>query len=603
MPLPLTASTSTTTVTIPALPVALDVLAKGAVVEARVIAGQDSGMVRLAVTVGDTTLDVNAKLPMPLPSGTEVSLRALQATTQGDSATFRLIAVNGKPLSLAVADPMLGTRNSATSVATVAADGKPGISGASMGSEGIGATSTIGVGKPIQAVVLRSDVLQDSQGKSDLMNAGTRLTVRLTRIVLPQVGNGNARAGGSISPSSLTSSVGGQVTTPNTAGEGATVVVGQAAAKYAAMGKISGVQTPATSQVAGATPGVGGMASPTSVPMGSPPSSGQTTLPSGQASQPQASSASLPTGAPAASSQATHIGALTGTVVGHSAVGQPTIQTPNGLMSLDVRAPLPNGTQVTLNVLSSTPPQSSGVAFGTGTPVLGQASPWTTLDALWQTIGQSDPQAAARLVAGLPQPGPHMLANLASAMAAVRAGDVQGWLKFPDSDGRSATKASGRIGKLTEQLAEDVREASQSTRKPAGEWRAYTLPFFPGGGAIDRIQMLVRRAPNQEDEEAQAERRIRAASDIRFLLDVTLSRLGEMQLDGLVNDKARSLDLMIRSRQNLPDTLPKELLGLFTSSLSAVGYTGSLNFRVTSQFIAPDDVIAGDANIASSVEV
>jgi len=586
-------------------------LPKGTTVEAQVVNGLDNGNVRLQVAVGETVTSVEAKLPAALPSGTNLTLRVQQVGQAGDTVAMRLTAVNGKPLvlgGLAHHDPALALRNVTqagvlTGQATQAAQGVSSATGqnippASAGTESLGATSTIGVGKPISALVLRNDLMKGDADKADIMNTGTRLTVRLTRIAMPDIagvpnrnvsgklasGQG-AQLGGGQSPSAPAAPV-GQFASGVVSGGGATVVPGQAAAKYAAMGQFS----PS-----------GGLAS----------SSGTTIQQSAGAGQaanqvsPQVSStgSGVPSANPAAGPAVSVLSSLRGTVVGHSAVGQPTVQTSNSLIALDIRAPLPAGTQINFDVLTATPPQPGATAaiVGGGFAATSQVNPWTTLDALWQTASQTNPQTAARLASALPQPGAHMLANLVASMGALRSGDVQNWLKLagdPQDDDRSG----GRIKKLVDRLTDDVREAGQSARRPVGEWRAYSLPFF-ANGEIDKIQMVVRRAPDQEDDEARQEQRSRAKHDVRFLMDISLSRLGEMQLDGLVNNVAKSFDLVIRTHDSLPEGMTKDILGVFNSSLSAVGYTGSLNFRVTSDFVIPEDVISAGNNNASGVEV
>jgi hypothetical protein len=68
---------------------------------------------------------------------------------------------------------------------------------------------------------------------------------------------------------------------------------------------------------------------------------------------------------------------------------------------------------------------------------------------------------------------------------------------------------------------------------------------------------------------------------VRFLIDMQMSRLGALQLDGFV--QPNKLDMIVRSENRLPDGLPNELRTGFIRALEAVGYTGTLNFQVGHQ--------------------
>ncbi|WP_337995965.1 hypothetical protein [Oleispirillum naphthae] len=579
-------------------------LPRGTPLEARILAVAADGAAQVSATLPDgSTVTVEARLPLPLPEGAELLLRTAQAA--GDAATLRLAAVNGLPLARVLADPAFALKSAASAAPAQGAAAAQEASAAP-------AASTIGVGRPVPALVLRGDVMQDAaaQGAPLTLVPGTRLSVRLTRISLPETAPPAAPAGAAAAP-------------------GGAPAASDAAARYAAMGRIGrgapsavpGAPPPATPGLAaaaappssGAVPAAPGASAARNPAAPNPAAPPQSALPglgaaSGAAAHPGAppagagpaaarplqtpaaappDPAAAPAPAPAAASGAALPVTLSGVVISRSSLGQPTLRTEAGFIALDVRAPLPNGTQVRFDVLSAVP------ADAAPPPALpGAASPWATLDALMQTLSRAAPAAAADLAARLPQPGPQMLANLAAAVAAVRAGNADAWLGLPEIARRADDREAGRAGKLAARLADEVRDGAQAARRPAGEWRAYALPFVVGG-AVERIHMLVRRAPDREDAEEEAERRRSPRrDDTRFLLDISLSRLGPMQIDGLVNAAVKSLDVVIRTHAALPAQMPAELRGLFVETLGAVGYTGSLGFAVTPRFVTPED--AGD---------
>ena len=200
-------------VSVPQAPAEIILLPRGTPVEARVVASPpvEGGLTTLQAVVDGATVEIAAKLPVALAAGVSVSLRV--APTQiGDAVTFRMGAVVA-PASEAVS---YGQGASAAAAKLAA------VQGASV--------STIGVGKPIAALVLRGDVIPDHQQGAEVLEPGTRLNLRVTRIVLPE-------ARGAASPAAAAP---GSPAAPHPATPPVAPPVGQAAARYAAIGRIGG---------------------------------------------------------------------------------------------------------------------------------------------------------------------------------------------------------------------------------------------------------------------------------------------------------------------------------------------------------------------------
>lgn len=562
-PLPAAAAPAgaTPVVTLPQAPAELILLPRGTPVEAKVVAAPEGGQpAQVQIVVDGEPVTVPARLPLPLPVGASLSLKVMPSPA-GEALNLRLAAVDGSPPALAAE---LSGRAAPAPLAAATA---------------LQPASTIGVGRPIGATVLRGDVIPDQPGGAEPLAPGTRLTLRLTQVALPE-------PGGRAVPS--------QGAAP--AAAGAPPAPPQAAAAYAAISRIA--QPPGAALAPGqpspvapaATP-----AAPSAPPHAAPAAPGVPQAPSPfapppappHAPPPQQARADAPPpappqpGAPAAPA----LGTLSGLVIGRSALGQPTLKTDSGFVALDLRAPLPVGTRVAAEVLAQTPP-----AAGAPPPAaFAGASPVTTLDALVRGLAAVDPEAAARVAAQLPQPGPQLVANLAAAMVAVRGGDVERWLRLGELPSRSRDEA--RTGKLAQRLAEDLREAAPAAQRPSSEWRVYPLPML-ADGQVERIRMLVRRAPGADDE--APERGRRRGDDTRFLLDFTLSHLGPMQIDGLVSRAARNLDLVVRTHAELPEPMPRELQGIFATAMTGIGYAGTLSFRIAAEFVVPEAVRPGD---------
>jgi hypothetical protein len=65
------------------------------------------------------------------------------------------------------------------------------------------------------------------------------------------------------------------------------------------------------------------------------------------------------------------------------------------------------------------------------------------------------------------------------------------------------------------------------------------------------------------------------------VVDVSLSRIGDVQLDGLVHKK--KIDLIVRTENNFPEKLRNDLRNQFHTSMEEVRYTGTLMFHAHKQ--------------------
>jgi hypothetical protein len=240
------------------------------------------------------------------------------------------------------------------------------------------------------------------------------------------------------------------------------------------------------------------------------------------------------------------------------------------MLALNVPASLPQGARVTAALAdlaqatqAAAPPPSGG---------LGPLSEreWPAMRQLMATLAASDPALARSMLATMPQPNRKLTAALTFFLSAMRGGDAQGWL---GNDASSALEKAGR-GDLLDRLNREFEGLKREAAEPMpGDWRPYTLPMMDANGPRP-IKLHVH--PLKSDEEG-GEGREKAKPGSRFLIDVDLSRLGPMQLDGLV--RPNHFDLILRSHVALPPELRVELIQVFADSVRALGYTGGLSFQ------------------------
>jgi hypothetical protein len=267
---------------------------------------------------------------------------------------------------------------------------------------------------------------------------------------------------------------------------------------------------------------------------------------------------------------------LTGVVAPNSLAGQPLVQTAVGLIA--VGASLAPGTRVALTVLDATG-QFPATVDRAGTAIDG----WSAADDAAKALQQAAPGLAEEILRQLPEPGPRLAPVLIALVSAVQSGNLSAWL------GEEPVKALERAGHrdLVDRLERDLGEMKAPTRLSGGggDWQTMLLPMFLGQ-RVERIRLTMRRPP-EDDEEA----RVRDEVGTRFLVDVEMSRLGPMQLDGLVKRASRRFDLILRSKQPLPTDLKADIRGIFERSLDGAGLVGKVSFLEAVKFI---DVTAAE---------
>jgi len=271
-----------------------------------------------------------------------------------------------------------------------------------------------------------------------------------------------------------------------------------------------------------------------------------------------------------------------GVVAPNSLAGKPLILTPLGLVSLDSGPALQPGARVLFETVGA-PVLPAGQAAGGAAQVAvpaqpGPAAGWTAFGDTIAVLQRVDPTAAQQVVLRLPDLGPQFVPNMVAWVAATQSGDIRAWL------GDRAVKALERDGRvdLIQRLGGDLAAARAPVAMPqsSGDWQALTLPLF-FGQRVERIRMMVRRHRDEDEAEGRDE------EGLRFLVDVDMSRLGALQLDGLVKRNAKRFDLIVRSRRALPDDVQHEIGGIFARALEGMGMTGAAIFKQAVAFIEP----------------
>jgi len=365
----------------------------------------------------------------------------------------------------------------------------------------------------------------------------------------------------------------------------------------------SGAATAATSTAA-ANPGafaaarLGAYGAPPtgSQPTGSPPTGSQPIGSQTAAAQPPAGAppgaATAPVGIPAVgrlSALLPHASTpaptapgttapLQGVVLSNTHANTPVLQTPVGTLTLEVAAPLPPGSRIAFDIVSRGLPQPAAEAASPAA-----ASPATLAHgwpALQEALQALQDTPAQPLAAGLgpatnmvPQPGPRLASGLLFFLSALSAGDLGRWL------GGQALQGLRHAGRdtLVQRLTQDFGQLGRMADAAPGDWRLLAMPIV-NGQHVEQLRLWLRQ--HRDDDRRKSQRRGREAT--RFILEVELSDLGDLQLDGLVHVKR--FDLMLRSRRSLPSDMRREITRIFEEANAIGGYSGSIGFQASADW-------------------
>lgn len=153
-------------------------------------------------------------------------------------------------------------------------------------------------------------------------------------------------------------------------------------------------------------------------------------------------------------------------------------------------------------------------------------------------------------------------------------------LRRQDLSGLLGQEAAARLDReappeLRAALSHELLSQGRPARDGQGaEWRSWQLPVIEDG-RLALLQLDLRRI--QPDEHHASADAPPPRAQHRFLVEVALSRLGAMQLDGLLRD--RRLDLIVRSAIRLPVPQREELARIFAAACEEARLVGAVIFQ------------------------
>lgn len=257
--------------------------------------------------------------------------------------------------------------------------------------------------------------------------------------------------------------------------------------------------------------------------------------------------------------------------------GYPVLKAETGIYILQEPAEVKTGSIVLFTAKPVASPEAAAkLAEGIAQdfdPAIG--TNWPALDEALETLRQTSPAIAQALARSLPHLSPQQMpAATLFFMAAMRLGAVENWL---GDNTLKALRAAGKTA-LISRLGGDFSKLSvQSQDSLQGEWKSFSLPLLHED-QISRMQLFVRHQPDRDGgEDGKAGK----TGETRFILNLQLSRMGDMQMDGFLRKK--SFDMILRTEDKLPASMRHEITQHFARGIEHVNMQGGISFQAKRQ--------------------
>lgn len=235
----------------------------------------------------------------------------------------------------------------------------------------------------------------------------------------------------------------------------------------------------------------------------------------------------------------------------------------------------PQSTRPSQTILTQLPDGSLTLTPSTssiGTFSWAQQDTWDSLDILLKTIAHMAPQQGQGLMQMLPNPAqPHSMAALSLFFISVlRTGNAENLI------GNEAITLLRNFGKLDSlrNAATDIATAGrlEGLSLPQ-DWRMTMLPLL-WENQIYKTPLYYKHFPEDGDKDESADKKRKR---LRFLFDLTLSRMGDVQVDGFM--QSERLDIILRTKTRLSQGMQGQMRQLYAGAMEKSRLTGELSFQ------------------------
>jgi hypothetical protein len=231
------------------------------------------------------------------------------------------------------------------------------------------------------------------------------------------------------------------------------------------------------------------------------------------------------------------------------------------------------GTELTLTPQQALPaslttPIMASINFASAPAYFLTPEPWPVMDEIYQALAQMMPHAAIAMSNVTPSPinPAQMGAAVLFFVAAVRGGDLTEWLGGGSVD---ALKRGGKGGLLSRLGLEGSTLSKLAAEPVSGEWRAVALPMLMEN-QMHKIALYYKNDSQQESKED-------GGKQVRFIFDLSLTKMDKVQLDGLFRNKR--LDLIVRTKVPFSNPMQEDMRRIYAGALGETSIIGDLSFQ------------------------
>ncbi|MDG2032572.1 MAG: hypothetical protein P8J29_01420 [Rhodospirillales bacterium] len=265
---------------------------------------------------------------------------------------------------------------------------------------------------------------------------------------------------------------------------------------------------------------------------------------------------------------------LQGTVTSHLPSGFPVTDTPIGRLVLETATHITTSSRLSMEIVSL--PQATtpdpGLSVNALPPLLSRDLP--VLTETMDFIQQLPPEVRGSIpFPAIPRTDSQLTSTLLFFLSALKGGNASTWLPDQTNAFLNAERPD-LLGRLNDEFGQNARPFNEGT---SGDWRTAIIPLF-GGSYLENFQMSFRQG-GSDDENKDSE------EDARFIIDVTLSKFGRVQLDGLVISEKNKFDLFVRSEASFPQIMRKGINAIFSEFVEISGVRGNLVFQSQTHFV------------------
>lgn len=132
------------------------------------------------------------------------------------------------------------------------------------------------------------------------------------------------------------------------------------------------------------------------------------------------------------------------------------------------------------------------------------------------------------------------------------------------------------IGRILAELSQAGATPVQD--RNGGNWQSWMIPVFDQN-KIEPVKVYVKDSDDNQDGEGGA---VSKKGGSRFIFELSLSELGEMQFDGYFKKQgvlSKQFDLVVRCSNHLPDDIKNSIITLFQNGSELTGVSGMLTFQ------------------------